>query len=245
MNDIKYLKWAAIVTMFFLSIYLIAGTNRALNDYSGTNTVSFTGEGKVLAKPDVAIASLAIVTDSATSKGAQDDNNNKSKAVVDFLKGNGVEEKDIKTTGYNIYPQYTYPPYGKAQITGYQVNQTMEVKVRDLGKVSAILDGVVTAGVNQVNNLGFQVDNPEALKTQAREMAIENAKTKAGDLRGDLDIRLGKIVNFSESIAGEFPPMYYADARGQGAGGYGGGGPTTPVGENEIIVNVTITYQVK
>src|SRR3989344_6243330 len=111
-------------------------------------------------------------------------------------------------------------------------------------KFSAILDGLVKAGANQVNNLGFKIDDEEKLKDQAREMAINDAKEKANKLRKQLGILLGKIVNYQEG--GYYPPVYLK-AEAMDTGGYGGGGPLpeVPTGENEVVVNVTITYQIK
>ena len=241
-NNYKYLIWSGTAVTVILAVFLLASTNRVLNTTTTTNTISFNGEGKVLAKPDVAAISLSIVTEAVTSKAAQDDNSSKSKAVSDFLKKQGVEEKDIKTTGYNIYPQYRYPQYDKLEISGYQVSQTMEVKVRDLGKVSSILDGVVSAGVNQVNSLSFEIDEPEKLKAEARQKAIEDARSKTDELEDQLGVKLGKIVNFSESIGGFPGPIFYERALDVGMGG---GGPSVPTGENEVVVNVTLTYQIK
>ena len=164
MNNYKPLIWSGAVVMVILAVFLIASTNKVLNTAATTNTVSFSGEGKVVAKPDIAKVQLSIVTDALTSKAAQDENSKKSKAVTDYLKKQDIDDKDIKTTGYNIYPQYKYPQYGgQPTITGYQVNQSLEIKIHDLDKVSDILDGVVAAGANQVNQLGFEIDNPEAL----------------------------------------------------------------------------------
>jgi len=243
-TQFKPLIWSGTTVMVILAIFLLASTDKVVNTAATTNTVSFSGEGKVLAKPDVAVISLSIVTESATSKTAQDDNSKKSKAVSDFLNSQNIEEKDIKTTGYNIYPQYKYPQYDKPEIRGYQVNQTLEVKTRDLDKVSDILDGIVSAGVNQINGLSFEIDEPETLKAEAREKAITDAKKKAGELEDQLDINLGKIVNFSESTDGFPGPIYYEKAIG--LGGVGGGiTPEIPTGENEIVVNVIITYQIR
>ncbi len=230
--------------MVILAIFLLASTNKVLNTAATTNTVSFSGEGKVVAKPDVAKVSLSIVTDALTSKTAQDDNSKKSKAITDYLKKQNIDDKDIKTTGYNIYPQYKYPQYGgQPTITGYQVNQSIEIKIRNLDNVSNILDGVVTAGANQVNQLSFEIDSPDALKAEARAKAITDAKKKAGELQSQVGISLGKIVNFSENTGGYPVPIYY-DAKGLGMGG-GGSGPSVPTGENEITVDVTLTYQIK
>lgn len=242
--------------MAVLTLFLLTSIRQINNTATTTNTVSFSGEGKITAKPDIAVISFAIVTEFPTSKAAQDANSKKSNQVTDFLKKQGIEDKDIKTSSYNIYPQYSYPvpmPQGisldsptyynpNPKITGYQVNQSFKVKIRNLDKASGVLDGLVSAGANQVNNLGFQIDEPEKLKAEARAKAIADAKKKADELRSQLGIRLGHIVNFSENTGG-YPGPYYLEAKV--SDGRGGGGPSLPVGENEISVSVTITYQIR
>jgi len=228
--------------LIIASLFLLADTNQKINTAATTNTVSFSGEGKVVSMADVAIVNLSIVTEAATSKSAQDNNSKKSKSVVDFLKKQKIDDKDIKTLSYNIYPQYSYPERENPKISGYQVNQTMEVKIRILEEVSGILDGIVSAGVNQVNSLSFEIDDPEALKADARKKAIEDAKNKAKELEDELGIDLGKIVNFSENTGGYPVPIFY-ESKADGMGG--GGGPSIPIGENEIAVSVMLTYQIK
>lgn len=259
----KYLIWAGTAVLVVLALFLMVSIDHISNTATTTNTVSFDGEGRVFAKPDIAAVSFSILTEATTSKKAQDDNSTRSTKVVDFLKNQGIEEKDIKTSGYNVYPQYSYPrpvPLGvevqsypapdyypsNPKITGYQVSQSFEVKVRDLEKVSDILDGLVTAGANQVNNLGFQIDDIEKIKNEARELAIKNAKEKASTLKKQIGIRLGKIVNYYEGgNYSMYDKMYLAARPESGGGGVGGGGPSIPAGENEIVVSVTITYQIK
>src|SRR3990167_8759894 len=202
-NNYKYLIWPGTAVLVILAVFLLASTNQVLNTAATTNTVSFSGEGRVVAKPDIAKVQLSIVTEALTSKLAQDDNSKKSKSITDYLKKQNIEDKDIKTTGYNIYPQYKYPQFGgQPQITDYQVNQSIEIKIRDLDKVSNILDGVVSAGANVVNQLSFEIDSPEALKAEARTKAIADAKKKANELKSQVGISLGKIVNFSENTGG-------------------------------------------
>lgn len=261
----KYLIWSGTLVLVVLAVFLIISADRLANTATNTNTVSFSGEGRIFAKPDIAVVSFSILTEAKTSKEAQDANSEKSKGVVNFLKDQRIDEKDIKTTGYNIYPKYSYPrpllrqgfegqslptesypEYydSNPKITGYQVNQSFEAKVRDLEKVSTILDGLVTAGANQVNNLGFKVDNEEKLKDEARELAIKDAKEKANTLKKQIGIRLGKIVNYSEG--GYYPGPYFLEAKAlDGRGGDISATPEIPAGENEIVVNVTITYQIK
>ena len=240
----KLLGWGALGLMVLSGMFLIVKTGQEYNTAATTNTVSFSGQGKVLAKPDVAIVDLSIVTEAASSKTAQDDNSAKSKAVTAFLKKQGIDDRDIATTGYNIYPQYTYPSNEKPAISGYQVNQTIQVKVGDLTKIDDVLAGIVSVGVNQINQLQLTIDDPEKLKDQAREQAIKDAQAKAATLQHQLGIRLGRIVNFTEGTEGVPVPVYIkTDAYGRGGGAPIA--PEIPVGENEIAVLVTITYQIK
>src|SRR3989338_188956 len=228
----KPLVWAGTVALAVLSLFLLVAMSHIASTAATTNTVSFSGEGKVTAVPDIAVISASIVTQAVDSKTAQDQNSAKSKAVTDFLKKQGIDEKDIKTTDYNIYPQYRYPVNGGTPtITGYQVTQAYIIKVRDLDKISSILDGLVSAGANQVNNLGLQVEDQEKLTTEARQKAITDAKQKAEQLKGQVGIKLGHIVNFTENSNGSPVPMYYDKAVGMG----GGGGPEISVGQNEIV----------
>ena len=233
------------------------------------NQIAFTGEGKISKKPDVAMVDFSIITTAVTTKAAQDANTARSTKVYEFLKKQGVDEKDIKSS-YSVQPQYSSPsvrpypisvPYpmgvesqtqmmypiqietSQPKITGYQVTQSYQAKVRDSEKVSAVVDGLVTAGANQVNSVYFDFDDREEILAEAREEAIADAKDKARKLESQLGIRLGKIINYFE---GGYPGIYSAKGMEMGGGdGYGGGGPIIPSGENEIVVNVTITYQVK
>ncbi len=240
----KPLVWTGSLVLVILALFLLAEINQVTNTAATTNTVSFSGEGKVTAKPDIAVISASIVTQAVDSKTAQDSNSTKSNAVSAFLKKQGIADKDVKTSGYDITPQYKYPPYGgQPTITGYQVTQSYEIKIRDLTKISTVLDGLVTAGANQVNNLGLQIENPDALKSQARQLAIDNAKKKATELEKQVGISLGKIINFVEGSNG-YPVPMYSDTRAVGMGG-GAVTPTIPTGENDIVIDVTITYQIK
>jgi len=237
---IKQLVWIGGAVLVLLGIFLLVEINHVWNTAATTNTVSFNGQGRVSAKPDIAMISATVLTQSANSKTAQDLNTQRSDAVTNFLKAQGIDEKDIKTTGYNIYPQYRYDG-GPGVITGYQVTQSFQVKLRELEKISSILSGLVSAGANQVDNLGLQIEDPEQLRREAREKAIADAKKKAAELEDQIDINLGRLVNFSENTGGGYPmPMYTRDSVGMG-----GGGPTISPGENEIVVDVSLTYQIK
>jgi len=202
------------------------------------NTITVAGEGKIYTKPDVAFVSLSVVSEGRRITDVQNDNTKKVNKVIDFLKQSNVEEKDIKTTTYNLYPQYNYENVRIPEIVGYRITQTLEVKIRSLGEVGDILEGSINSGVNQINSLYFQVDDDEALKAQARELAISDAKEKANELASQLGVRLLKISGYSENFSGA--PIFRGYAEGIG----GGGGPQIEIGESEIVIGVNVTYEI-
>jgi uncharacterized protein YggE len=230
-----------LVIMVISGVFMLLGKGKTGQGDGSQNIITFTGEGKIYTKPDIAFIDFSVVTQGEEIGRIQDANTKKMNKVIEFLKSFGIEEKDIKTTNYNLYPQYVYENSKIPQIMGYQITQTLNVKVRQMDKIGEILEKVVNIGINQVNALYFGVENDEELKEQARKLAIDDAKKKAEKLSQELGIKLGKLSNFSENVAG-YPT--YREYYGYGVGG-GGGAPDIQTGENEIIVNVTLTYQVR
>jgi uncharacterized protein YggE len=240
----KIFGWSVVFLTVVGAVFLLVLTDRTVNSATTTNTVAFSGRGSVVAKPDIAIVNITILTEANTSKAAQDDNSRKSQDVIGYLEDQDIEEKDIKTSSYNLNPRYAYPRGGTPVITGFQVRQSITVKIRDLDRVGSVLEGVVAAGANQVSGVNLTIDDPDALQQEARAKAIADAKEKAANLEKQLGISLGRIINFSEG--GDFGmPVFRAFA--EDTIGVGGAGPVPdiPIGENEIVSNVTLTWQIK
>lgn len=252
------LVFLLLINLFVFAVFVLYGTSawRETRTFFGERLqVSLQGEGRVSAKPDVAKLTATILTDNASLIEAQKENSQRSNAVIGFLKKGGIAERDIKTTGYNIFPQYSYPrpcvpgflcPLKKEddrpRIVGYQVRNTLEITIRDTGRAGEILSGIVTAGANEVSNLQFTTDDPEELKNEARKIAVDDARAKAERLAVNLGKRVGKIVGFNES--GSFPPPIFFGAEAFGKGG-DVSVPEIQPGQNEIMVNVTVTYEFK
>jgi uncharacterized protein YggE len=223
-------------------------------DVVSRNTITVTGEGEIYTKPDLAIETFTVKIEAKTVEKAVADNAEKMNAVIVAMKALGIEEKDLKTTDFNIYPRYEYrtdysiqteiwPRPETRVLVGYEVTQSLEVKIRDMAKVGDVIQKAVDAGANQVGGLQFTTDDPDALKSQAREEAIKQAKDKAELLAKQLGVKLTKIVNFSEG--GYYPsPMYYDSAVNAKGMGEAGATPDIQTGENKITVNVSITYEI-
>lgn len=250
-HKMKFLAGLAAAFLTILSLFFVIKIRNANREYGYIGrapltqyTISIDGEGKVTATPDVAVISLGVQSDSATVKAAQADNSKKMNDIIKAIKDAGVKDADIQTTNYNIYPKYSYDKNtGASDIVGYTVSQSVTVKVRNLDSVGGILAKAGELGANQVGGVNFTVDNPENLKVQAREKAIENARTKANVLFDKLGLKPGRIVSYNESGAGG-PPIYMKEA----AYGIGGGAapvPSVEAGSLDITVDVSLTFEIK
>ncbi len=246
-----------------LALFLFVGTVSELKSIqfigsgvSATNTISVSGDGEVFAVPDTATFSVTVQEEAKDVKSAQEVATKKGNEIIAYLKKGGVEEKDIQTTDYSVYPQYDYTngvctqggycPPGKQVLRGFQVSQTLTVKVRDTKKAGDLLSGVGSRGVSSVSGLSFEIDDQDALEAEARDKAIAKAKAKAEVLAESLGVRIVRIVGFSEGGGGGL--IYYAKAMSMDAG-MGGAeiapSPEIPTGQNKITSNVTVTYEIR
>ncbi len=137
-----------------------------------------------------------------------------------------------------------YCPPGKSVLTGYEVDQTVTVKIRKTADAGNILAKIGSLNVSNISGLSFTVDNIDAVQAQARDKAIADAKSKASVLSKSLGVKLNHIVNFSEN--GNYP-MPYLNMKSDvmSAGGTASVAPQIPTGENKITSNVSITYEIR
>lgn len=256
-------RMAATAALGFGALFLAILALSALKEYryigaglSAANTISVNGEGEVFAVPDLATFSVTIQEEALEVQEAQEVATEKANAIIEYLRDAGIEERDIKTTDYNVYPQYDwmegaqsngFPTPGRQVLRGYQVSQTISVKVRDTEEAGTILSGVGSRGASNVSGLSFTIDDEDELKREARGMAIEDAQEKAEELADQLGVRLVRIVSFYENEGGYSPVAMYA--RGgvamDMAVAESAPAPQLPVGENKIVSNVNVTYEIR
>lgn len=242
----------ATIIIVFLSVYVAVLTRNALKNYSYIgqspefkDRVTVDGTGKVTATPDIAVINIGVTTEKATVVAAQKENTDKINAIIKSLRDEfKIDEKDIKTSQYNINPKYDWT--GSSQrIIGYAINQSTEIKIRNFDKIGDILAKATTLGANNVSGPQFTIDDPEKFKEEARKKAIDQAKEKAKVLSQQVGIKLGKIVNFSEG--GQGMPIIY-DSYALGLGGAmekSAPAPDIQAGSQDVVVNVSISYEVK
>lgn len=211
---------------------------------AAAKTINISADGKVTVSSDIAQISFSVVTDGQTAEEVQQKNTEAMNKVIDYIKSKGVDAKDIKTTNYNLYPRYDYIN-GKQTPAGYNLSQTLEVKVRDLTKVGTVLTGAIARGANQVSGVQYTVDDPDSFRAQARAEAFGKAKDKAKELAKEAGVSLGRVVTFSESVSGGMP-IYYDKAYGMGGGSVASAPiPDTQPGSQDITVTVNVTFEIR
>ena len=245
------------ILVFFVGQIILQNKSIGLQNQ---NQVTVSGEGKVYAKPDVALISLGVTTTGKTVADVTKSNTDKMNAVIAAVKALKVDDKDIQTTNYNLTPNYEnttiYTPVpmmypissGGSVITkpvlkGYSLEQDVQVKIRDFTKIGDILSQATASGANLVGDLQFTIDNPEQFHEQARAEAIKQAKSNAQNLANESGVNLGKLINVYE---GYNPgPIMYNSMKTTGlAAPEAASVPTIQPGQQEIDVTINLTYQV-
>jgi len=201
------------------------------------------GEGEAAVAPDMAILTLAVMQEADTAREALDANNEAMAAVLAAMKEAGIEPRDLQTAGLQINPRYVYPQNGggEPRITGYQVSNTLTVRVRDLASLGQIIDRSVTLGVNQGGGISFTNDDPSAALTEARKRAVADAVDRARTLAEAAGVELGSIIEMSESA--QVPPPMPLGAKAFRMEAQADAVPVE-AGENTYRVQVNVTFEI-
>ncbi len=212
--------------------------------------IQVSGNGKAYVKPDIAMISFGMHTQAPKSQDAVNQNNTVMNAVISAIKGLGVTDKDIQTTLYQVQPVYSYQavpmmypaPVRNQVVTGYSLDQQIQVKIRNFDNINAILDAATKNGANTIGSLQFTVDDMEKVRSEARANAIMEAKEKAMSMFNSAGLHGAKIVNISEGYNYAEPMYATGVAMKDSAVNVA---PSIQTGQEEVSVTVTLTYRVK
>lgn len=204
-------------------------------------TLTISAEGRVTRAPDIAEVSGGVVTSAPTAAAAMAENANRMTAVVTAVKKAGIADRDIQTTGLNLQPQYRYGDNQPPVLTGYQVTNTVTLRLRRIGEAGRLLDTLVGVGANQISGPNFSVDSADAALDEARVAAVAMARTRAQLYAQAAGLRIKRIVSISESGAiepGPRPMMMDRAAKIESA-------PPVAPGEVALGINVTMVFELE
>jgi uncharacterized protein len=242
-SSLRPLLLAAALAFGVTTMAACAQDNTANTGYAvpaDATLLSVSAQAEAKRVPDVATISAGVVTQAADANAAMRANAVQMDKVMAAIKAAGIAERDIQTSGINLNPQYKYVENQEPTITGYQANNTVNLKVRDIGKLGKVLDALVASGANQVNGPSFEIDQPEEAYDEARRGALEKAQARAAMYAKTLGLRVRRIVSISEG-AGFQPPrpmVMMAMARGKAEAD-----TAVSPGETTLSANLDVVFE--
>jgi uncharacterized protein len=204
--------------------------------------ISVNGTGIVTVTPDVANVNLGVQVQESTVSAAQAGAASAMEQIMAVLKANNIADNDIQTVQFSIYPSYNYDSKtGGSTISGYTVSNVISVKIRNIDNAGAVIDAVAPAGGNHtvINSIYFSVSDPSPYYSQARELAMNDAKAKAQQLASLGGVTLGKPVYITDSSYTPSSVNYAKDSAGMTT-------PSTQIsaGSSDITISVQVSYSI-
>ncbi len=237
MNAIKYgFATAAVVAAAFLP------GAPALAQYDLPPAISVTGEASIPVTPDLAQLDAGVASDGRTAREASEANNAAMAKAIAALKSAGLEDKDFQTSRLSLQPQYAANRSGPSAITGFRASNRVSVKLHDVSKVSSVIDGLVSAGANDIGNVGFTVEHASKLLDEAREKAFADARRKAEIYARAAGVSLGTPLSIAEG--GAPAPVFRAKMMAPAAMPMQTSTPVAP-GEETLSVTVNVSWAIK
>ena len=201
--------------------------------------ININGEGKVKVAPDQVCISATVETKGNNAKDVKKQKDEKMDAVLKFIKKMNVPTADFKTKQVALNPQYDY----EKKKTTYNATQTVEIVLKDLSKYDELMEGLVQQGINRLDKVSFETSKLVQLQSDARKLAMKDAKAKAEDYVSVLGQKVGKAFVISDNSQIYHPqPMYAAMRMKESADAMGASNETLAIGEIEVTANVSVSF---
>ncbi len=251
-NKYKFGELYGVIIFFFIVLFLYSkfgpGLPISMTTQEKGQPITVEGVGNAVAAPDSAKLTLGIEETGNSLTTIQSSASEKSKKLVDAIKALGVDQKDIKTSSYQVNPQYSYDS-GRQRIIGYSISISYEIKVLDTEKVNKILETATANGANQAGGITFELsdETKKRLMDEARREASNEAKEKAKSLAQASGVTLGKILSVSEFSNNSPLPIYKTAIDSTGIGGASPEVAQAQIepGQSEVSLTVVISYEIR
>jgi uncharacterized protein YggE len=206
-----------------------------------TLTVSAYAEAR--RAPDIAVLSTGVVSLAPDANGAIRSNAEQMSRVVAAIQVAGIADKDVQTSGVSLNPDYQYLANRPPRIKGYYASNTVNVTVRDIGRLGGILDALVATGANQINGPTFDIEDKDAVLDEAREKALAKARTRAEGYAKRLGLRVRHVISIDETGGRGAPrPVYGRAVAVDQASAANASAPIAP-GENVLSLGLDVVYE--
>ena len=236
-------KKISLIIISLIVLGMLAACSPVLGSGSRENlrSISVNGTGRVTVVPDIATINIGVRTEADDVSDALDGNTSQANAIARVLQNLGVEERDIQTSNFNVYPSERYDPMtGQVEGRYFVVENTVNVTVRDLSTLGEVLSAVVSAGANNIYGINFNIEDRESAIAEARELAIQDAQAKAEAIAETAGVSLGQLMTISV-YDGDYPVAYY-DGKG---GAFADSSIPIAAGTLTIIMECNLTYELE
>ena len=215
-------------------LILVVATFAITTAQAAERLVTVTGEATVAVPPDSAVIRIGVSSLEKTAREAGEANAKQMTAVLTTVKASGIAERDIQTSRLSLQPQYDPNKGGTARLTGFQANNQVTIRIRDIDNLPTVLDRAIAAGANEMSGIEFVVSDQSKLLDQARDEAIADARRKAELYARAAGAKLGQVVSISEEGTAPQPrPMQAVRAAAV---------PIAP-GEQTLRAIVSVSYE--
>lgn len=241
-----------ILISVLLSLFIAVGIKNNWNE-GPVNTIVVRGKAEIKTTPNIANFDFTVTEVAESVELAQKNSTEKINKAISFLESNGIDKKDTKNSSYTVNPKYEWIQGvcntfrcnpSEQKLIGYEVSQSINVKVRETKKLGELISGVGSLGITNIGSVYFTSGNIDQLKKDGILLAIDDSRNKASELAERLGIKITKVVSFSEenyyqpymNLRGgaEMKSMDVASVPAQ-----------IPIGENTIEVSVNVVYQIR
>lgn len=243
---VGFFSFAALAGVFFEQPARAQNDDVAPTESGVERTITVSGQGRVSARPDIAVVSIGVETEADSATAALDENSVRMSGVISATLDAGVTRDDVQTEGLSLRPIYQRPgpgpegEEGPPELVGYRASNVVAVTVRDLDELGALLDAAVEAGGNRIQGIRFEISDNEELRSAAREAAMNEAIGKAEQLTELAGAELGDVLTIEE-VGGEAPsPVRFAETEQAAAAAV----PVEP-GRQEITVSLRVTWRIR
>lgn len=200
--------------------------------------INVNGEGKVKVIPDQATIAVTVETKGNNAKEVKKENDQKIEAVLKFIKKMNLAPADFKTQRVSLNPQYDY----EKKKHNYNATQTIEILLRDLSNYDELMEGLVDEGINRIDTVTFQSSKLTQYQTEARKLAMKEAKLKAEDYVSVLGQKVGRAMTISDLSQTYYPQPMYVAMKTMEISDASAPRETLALGEINITANVSVNF---
>ena len=227
--------------VFLILILLIVSISQA-QEVKPIPQISVSGEGKVKVVPDQAFISVTVETKGNNATSVKKQNDETIEKVIQFIKKIKLPKEDVQTKRISLNPQYDY----EKKKHNYNATQTLEILLKDLAQYDALMEGLVDVGINRINTVEFKTSQLTQYQSEARKLAMKEAKQKAEDYVSVLAQKIGKALTISDNSQAYYPqPMYERKMMVSAMSDGEVQRETLAIGEITIVANVSVSFMLE